>query len=65
MKSLLIESQSGWIERFTLLKEKDDYILKIRQYKRGKENKQYYNEIHLFGEQEVKRLRDFLKKEVK
>ena len=66
MKVLRVETmQYGWINRFALLKNEEGYVLKIRQYKLGKENQKFYREIHIWGNESVEKLREFLINEVR
>lgn len=65
MKTLRIETGSdGWIDSFHLIKDKKEFILKIRQYKL-REKGQYYNELHLFDGDVVKKLSKFLQENLK
>lgn len=70
MKTLRIEQGDRWVTRYSLRKEKQDYILKCTQYQLKGNNpwdkvNSDVREIHLFGKDAVKKLRDFLKVEVR
>jgi hypothetical protein len=66
MKSIVIEQNYHWRTRFSLTKEDNEFILKIKQYKLKKynDNGGHTNEIHLFSGDVVRKLKDFLNKEV-
>lgn len=63
MKSLRIETGIyGWINRFVLTKDSEGFILKVMQYKlKNKGEKQgEFREIHIWENNSVEKLRDFL-----
>ena len=64
MKSLRIETNNyGWINRFTLRKDKKDgFILKVIQYQKKQEG---YKEVHIWGNNSVEKLSQFLSKEIR
>ena len=67
MKSMIVQCDYDWRTRFSLTKDKGEYVLKIKLYKlKGNDNNKGYSpEIHLFSGDVVRKLKKFLNQEVK